>query len=341
MKMKVFRILSVALALCALAGGLSGCALFPVEPEQLPPPLVEAVVANYTTYNPERGTVENLVTGDATVSSLTSVDVAFGHSSGVLTEVYFRLGDFVEEGDILAETENSSLEEKLKVAEMQAEIDELVYADAKARYEKGELDEISWKRAEMAIYLSRRDINALRDEFAATLLVAPVSGKITYVSSYVKGASIDAGKVMFTISDMDNLIIRYVGADSYLVPVGVDAELVFTNRDGTEETFTGLVTQTPANVPEGSSDKNSVLMVSENIPENVTVGSRLKFTYVVDRSEDTLFIRTSSIKAVGERKYVYIVKDGYRQERDVITGLENNEYTEILDGLTESDSVIR
>ncbi|MBQ1954833.1 MAG: hypothetical protein II350_03740, partial [Clostridia bacterium] len=120
-----------------------------------------------------------------------------------------------------------------------------------------------------------------------------------------------------------------------------DAELVFTNRDGTESIFTGLVTQTPANVPEGSSDKNSVLMVSDNIPENVTVGSRLKFTYVVDRSEDTLFIRTSSIKSVGDRKYVYIVQDGYRQERDVIIGLENNEYTEILDGLTESDSVIR
>ena len=341
MKLRASRPVCVLIALCALIGVLSGCALFPVEPEELPPPLVEAVVANYTTYNPERGTVENLVTGDATVSSLTSVDVAFDHSSGVLTEVHFRLGDFVEAGDILAETENSSLAETLHVAEMQAEIDELVYADAKERYEKGELDEISWKKAEMAIYLSRRDINALREEFAATQLIAPVSGKITYVSSYVKGASIDAGKVMFTISDMDNLIIRYVGSDSHLVPVGVDAELVFTDRDGTEKTFTGLVTQTPVNVPEDSSDKNSVLMVSENIPEGVTVGSKMKFTYVVERSEDTLFIRTSSIKSVSNRKYVYVVQDGYRQERDVIIGLQNDEYTEVLDGLTESDSVIR
>ena len=341
MKLRVFRPVCALIALCALAGSLSGCALFPVEPEELPPPLVEAVVAEYTTYNPMRGTVENIVSGSAAVSSVTSVDVAFDHSSGVLTEIHFRQGDFVNEGDVLAETENSSLEERLKVAEMQAEIDELVYAQAQERYEKGQIDEIAWKKAEMAIYISRRDIGALRDEYNSTQLVAPVSGRITYISSSVKGASVEAGKAMFTISDMDNLIIRYVGADSYLVPVGVDAQLVFTHKDGTEEAFTGLVTQTPANVPEDSDDKNSVLMVSEELPEEVSIGSKLKFTYVVERSEDTVYIHTSSVKAIGDRKYVYVVQDGYRQERDVKIGLQNSDYTEILEGLSESDSVIR
>lgn len=341
MKLKAFRLVSVMLALCALAGTLSGCALFPVEPEELPPPLVEAVVASYTTYNPERGTVENIVYGDANVYSETSVDVAFGHSSGVLTEVHYRLGDSVQAGDVLAETENSALEEKLKVAEMQAEIDELVYADTVARYEKGEVDEITMKKAELAIYLSRRDINALRDEYNATQLIAPVSGKLTYVTSSVKGAQVEAGKVMFTISDMDNLFIRYVGADSKLVPVGVDAQLTYTRRDGSEGSFTGLVTQTPATVPEDSVDKNTVFVESDNIPDDVTVGSRLKFLYVVERSENTLYIKTSSIKTIGDRKYVYVVEDGYRQERDVTIGLQNSEYTEILSGLTEADAVIR
>ncbi|MBR6772227.1 MAG: HlyD family efflux transporter periplasmic adaptor subunit [Clostridia bacterium] len=224
---------------------------------------------------------------------------------------------------------------------MQAEIDELVFADAQKRYENGEIDEIAWKRAELAIYLSRRDINALRDEYNATRLIAPVSGRITYISSFVKGASIEAGKVMFTISDMDNLIIRYTGADSNLVPIGADAQLTFTERNGTETIFTGVVTQNPDTVPEGSSDKNSVLLVSDNLPEGVSVGSKLQFLYVVERSENALFIRTSSIKTIGDRNYVYIVQDGYRQERDVIIGLQNNEYTEIIDGLTETDAVIR
>ena len=341
MNRRVFRPILVLLALTLTLGGLSGCALFPVEPEELPPPLVEAVVAEYSTYNPERGTVETVVSGSASVSSISSVDVSFDHSSGVLTEVHFRLGDYVEEGAVLAETDNSALAEKLKVSEMQAEIDELVYAQTVEKYEKGEIGEIEMKRAELAIYLSRRDINALRDEFNATQLLAPVSGTITYVSSSVKGAAVEAGKVMFTISDVDNLVIRYTGSDSYLVPVGVDAQLTFTRRDGTEVHFTGLVTQTPANVPEDSNEKNTVVVISDNLPEEVSVGSKLTFTYVVERSENTLYIRSSSIKSLGDRKYVYIVKDGYRQERDIKIGLQNSEYAEVLEGLSETDSVIR
>ncbi|MBQ8896863.1 MAG: efflux RND transporter periplasmic adaptor subunit [Clostridia bacterium] len=336
-----FRIIALVLSVLAAVPLVSGCALFPAEEEELPPPLVEAVVANYHTYNPERGTIENVVSGKANVSAVSSVNVAFQASGGLFMEAYFRQGDFVQAGDVLAETDNSDLAETLKVAEMQAEIDELVYAEAKARYEAGNLSEVDWKRAEKAIYLARRDINALREQFSTTQLIAPVSGRVTYVMSMTKGSPVSAGVTMFTISDDSELIIRYSEKGFSEIPMDAEVDLSYEMKDGTVQTFSATVVQTPDIVPEDSSDKHVVICKSDSIPKDIPIGARLDLTYVVERSEDTIFIRSSSIKTVGDRKYVYILKDGYRQERDIITGIESEYETEILDGLSETDLVIQ
>ncbi|MBR4941947.1 MAG: HlyD family efflux transporter periplasmic adaptor subunit, partial [Clostridia bacterium] len=336
MSVKMFRLLAAILAVVAMGTVLSGCALFPTEEEALPPPLIEAVVANYTTYNPEIGTVENLVSGSASVAAISSVNVAFAGNSGLFMGSYFGQGDMVEAGDILAETDNSVLEENLKVAEMQAEIEELKFAEAQEKYENGQLSEVAWKQAELAIYLSRRDINKLREEFSSTQLIAPVSGRITYELAYQKGAAVTAGTTMFTISDTSELVIRYSDKNYTKIPMGAEVLLTYEYNDGTVAEFTATAVQTPDIVPEDSSDKYVVILKSDNMPEEVTVGSRLSLLYVIEKSENTMFIRSASIKNVGDRKYVYILKDGYRQERDIVTGLEGEYVTEVLEGLEVS-----
>ncbi len=341
MRKDVFRIFAVILALAATAGSLSGCALFPTEEEELPPPLVEAIVANYTTYAPERGTVEKVVSGAAPVTAVSSVNVAFQASGGVFMDAYYKQGDLVEAGAVLAETDNSALAETLKVAEMEAEIDELVYAEAKARYEAGNLSEADWKRAELAIYLSRRDIAELRAEYSATQVIAPVSGRITYVMSIAKGAPVTAGTTVFTISDDSELIVRYTEKGFGEIPMDARVNLSYKYNDDRVVEFSGTVIRTPDTVPEDSPDKFATIIKPDSLPEGVNVGSRLSLRYVIQRSENTLFIRTASIKRVGDRTFVYILKDGYRQEKDIVTGIADEYNTEILEGLTESDQVIQ
>lgn len=341
MKLKRLRILAPLVIGVTVASVLSGCALFPEEEEEIPPPLVEAVVANYHTYHPERGTIENAVSGTANVAAVSSVNVAFESGGGLFMKSYFRQGDIVEAGEVLAETDNGGLAETLKVAEMQAEIDELVYAEAKAAYEEGNLSEVNWKRAEMAIYISRRDIGALREQFAATQLVAPVSGRVTYVMNMTKGAPVEAGVTVFTISDDSELVVRYSDRGFGDIPLDATVTLTYEKKNGSTETFTATAFQTPETVPEDSKDRHVVLLKPDSVPEGITVGTRLELLYVVERREDTVFIRSSSIKRVGDRQYVYILKDGYRQERDIVTGIESEYETEILDGLSETDLIIQ
>ncbi|MDD6261936.1 MAG: hypothetical protein PUA83_02455 [Clostridiales bacterium] len=341
MKKKLVKTFLPFMAAAAMLTALSGCALFPEEEEALPPPLVEAVDANYFTYNPERGTIENAVSGYASVEAVSSVNVSFPTSNGVFMESYYRLGDTVEAGDVLCETDNSALEEKLRVAEMQYEIDELRYEAAKRRWEAGALDEISWKEAELAIYISRRDIAQLRMEFSTTQLVAPISGQITYELNMAKGAQITEGVTVFTVSDTSEMLIRYTGAGYGKIPINADVTLSFEAKDGSIVEFEATAIQTPDTVPEGSSDKYAVILRPESIPDGVTIGVKLNLYYVIEKSENTLCIRTSSIKSVGDRKYVYVLRDGYRQEQDIVIGLSTDYNTEVLSGLSESDLVIQ
>jgi hypothetical protein len=46
------------------------------------------------------------------------------------------------------------------------------------------------------------------------------------------------------------------------------------------------------------------------------------------------------LNSVGGRKYVNVLVDGLRVERDVVTGIENNTEIEILSGLDVGDQLI-
>ena len=335
-----FRFLALILAAAATAAVGSGCALFPEEEEVLPPPLMDFDEADYVTYNPERRTLENVVAGNASVEAQVSVNVAFRSSAGTFMRSYFELGDEVKAGDVLCETDNSALEEELYVAELQAEIDELKFAAAEENYEAGRLDEIGWKQAQLAIYLSRRNIGALRAKFEETQIVAPIDGRVTYVNNVGQGASVTPGVTMFVISDMSNLVIRYTGKGYGDIPVNAEVDMTYVSGE-TAIPFTATAISTPETVPADSPDRYAVILKPNGLPAEATIGSKLDLHYVIERSENALCVRTASIKSVGERRYVYVLRDGYRQEADIVIGLASDYYTEVLNGVTENDRVIQ
>ncbi len=69
------------------------------------------------------------------------------------------------------------------------------------------------------------------------------------------------------------------------------------------------------------------------------VGQMVDAEIVVRRSDSALLVPTSAVVGV-ETKSVFVVKDGIARRRVVKVGISNEDWTEILDGLSPDDTVV-
>lgn len=321
---------------------LGGCALFPEEEEPMPVPLVEVKQAEYATRSPERKTIENCVEGKAKVVAAKQVDVAFAETSGYISKLYFAYGDYVNEGDLLCSLDDPTLGEQLYEAECRAEISEMQFARLQERHANGEIDEITWKQAELDIYIVRRELQKLRDRYEGTQLYAPISGVVVYTAGVNEGAYVNARDILYSIADMSKLYVKFEEIDYVKLPLYAKCELTL-DYGGEPLKYDAQVIRTPDNLPEDAvlSDKYSVLLNLEGeLPEGIELGTELYLFYLIERSENTITIPKHAIKHVGNRSFVYVLEDGYRRERDVLVGIISEYDAEILEGLDENDLVI-
>jgi multidrug efflux pump subunit AcrA (membrane-fusion protein) len=111
-----------------------GCAP-QAEEEATPTPIPTSVVPDKPTYVVQRGTVENLEQFTARVSPLNEESLYF-KKSGYVKLVYVDRGDWVEEGDILAELELEDLLNQLSLAEVDLESAQKRYAVAEEEHQR-------------------------------------------------------------------------------------------------------------------------------------------------------------------------------------------------------------
>ncbi len=336
--------MKIVLLICAVLPVLTfgGCALFPEEEEPMPVPLVEVKQAEYATRSPERQTIQNCAEGKAKVVAAKQVDVAFTETSGYISKLYFTYGDYVNEGDLLCSLDDPTLGEQLYEAECRAEISEMQFARMQERYANGEVDEITWKQAELDIYIVRRELQKLRDRYEGTQLYAPMSGIVVYTAGINEGAYVNARDVIYSIADTTKLYVRFEEIDYVKIPLYAKCELTL-DYGGEQLKYDAQVIRTPDNLPEDAlaSDKHSILLNLEGeLPEGIELGTELYLFYLIERSENTLTIPKHVIKHTGNRDFVYVLEDGYRRERDVLVGITSEYDAEILEGLDENDLVI-
>jgi len=107
------------------------------------------------------------------------------------------------------------------------------------------------------------------------------------------------------------------------------------------EIYEATVVASGTNAPEGGTlDRAVLIRTVEPLPPETILGSTVYFEYELERSDDTIVIPRRLLNSVGGRKYVNVLVDGQRVERDVVTGIENNTDIEILSGLNVGDQLI-
>jgi multidrug efflux pump subunit AcrA (membrane-fusion protein) len=212
--------------------------------------------------------------------------------------------------------------------------------------------ELAVERAEAAVRHDAR-IAQLEDELAAAragggvvLLRAPIDGQVTQVHAD-EGETAEGGPIpMVIVADTDELYVEAAATEGQgrLVEPGLEATVDLSTR--TADPFEGTVAwvsppleddEVALELPEDGGHmvrvdfENTGGVARPNDPVNVIVN--------LGEVENALTVPSPAVEWEDGIPWVHVGVAGEFERRAIVTGIANAEWTEVVDGLSEGDTV--
>lgn len=329
MRNKIVRITAALLA----AMSLTGCYFFPAEEELLEPPTVPIEEVAYSTYTAKVKSIVNQTVASGYITSKSENNCSFTESGGTLKKVYVTAGQFVEEGELLAELDTGNLEYLYEQQKLITEKARLTYLSTGSSSDK-----LDYEMEQNTLEEYERQMNVSH-------LYAGMSGQVCFIQDMKPGDKITAYKTIVKIVDPTQLFVKYTSSALRAFPLEQEVTITVDGMD-----YVGYVSKTPSAVIEGlyesnetlSSDKESIFCEFKgDIPGYLTIGKLADIMAVYDIHENAVVIPKNLIKENDDRTYVTILDENdAKREVDVTVGITNATEAEILTGLSEGDRVV-
>ncbi len=322
MKIRKIAALSAA-ALLTLSA--SGCYFFPAEEELLDPPTIAPDEVTYSTYTAKLKTIENTVTVTGYLKSETEKECYFTDYTGQVKNIYVKAGDFVEEGDLIAEMNTGALEYELEIQKLKVQKAKLVYNSTGSQADKLQLE------------IEQNTLDMYQAEYDGAKILAPMSGQVSYVYDLEPGTEMDPYKVLARIADPEALYVNAEFPESITFKKGDKVKITVGDIE-----YQGTISYSPTEAREAGDENGNALYASfdSEKPAFAYLGSLADIKKVKASSENAIVIPKHLVKSDGDRQYVQIYADGEKIEVDVVTGITNATEIEIISGVNEGDQVI-
>lgn len=183
---------------------------------------------------------------------------------------------------------------------------------------------------------NKKTIEKIND--AANGITAAFNGVITEMNAK-SGMSIAKGEPLFVLSSLDDVYVE-VSLSKYeleKMEVGQKAELTISGNkyEGEVIEIDSVATLNSNNTPVV---KGKVKVL--NPDDKVVLGVEAK-AYIHGRNhEDTMYLPIACVNADTDGDFVYVIEDGSVARRNVTCGISSDENIEIIEGLSDSDTVI-
>jgi len=264
--------------------------------------------------------------------------------SGRITMVTADTGDSVEEGQLLAETDTSTL--LLQQQAAQAGIDRLTVHIANGERRVARFETLSSKNLSSQTQLddAREQLEAYRADYKAaeaqlaivndsltkSRIVAPVSGVIQQrlIST---GDFVNRGQPLFEIT-MPNLLqarLPYPESVALQVQIGQPAKIYSPLTPG--EFVEGKITELQPSIGLGSRAVMAIIDLDD--PGKLRPRATLSGKVLVETRENTVMVPNMSIVRRPAGDIVYVISDNKAEARIVITGHQESGLVEIQSGL--------
>jgi RND family efflux transporter MFP subunit len=215
--------------------------------------------------------------------------------------------------------------------------------------------ELSIRQKEIDLEQAKKKLNDLKEDLNDYYITAPLTGILSTLN-IKKGDLIASNQIIGTIITNQKVAkISLNEIDAAKVKVGQEAILTFDALPDLKVKGKVIEISTLAKEEQGVISYD-VKISFENDNKEIKHGMSVNAEIIVDRKENVLLVPNSAIKSDKTGKYVEVVKNyeikkrnsfnpvaisqNLIEKRYIKTGISNDEFTEILEGLNEREFII-
>ncbi len=347
MKHKTSIALFVVLATVVSIGLYSYSALSPAKTQE-----------EFRAAGVERRDLGATVQATGIVKAVVGAEVKVGSRvPGKVVELPVKVGQRVSKGQIIARLEQEDLKARVRLqeavlAETEAEAERL-RKDLARDSQLAEKNTISSQRfdtttsryevAKARVEKAKAELAIAKTQLSYATLTAPIDGTVASVNT-IQGETVTTGlnaPTFMKIIDLSRLEVWAYVDENDIGNVRTGQEAVFTVASYPGADFKGKVTSV---YPSASIQDNVVYYITtvsvDNRDEKLRPDMTADVLVYLDKRKSVLTVPNRALRREGGKRFVYLLVSATPQKRYVKTGWKSSSYTEILEGLTERDSVI-
>ena len=253
----------------------------------------------------------------------------------------FKLGDRVKKGQLIIRLEDKEYENNIRIESRKRslEISEQELAKEKEMLPLGGSTAMKIQSNELTVANSRYDLDNATLNLEKMNVKAPFDGVIVSLPHYSSEVKVPQNQPMVGIMDYTRLYMDINLPESAIEYIQVNQPVHITHYTLPYDTLKGTITElSPAISTETRTFKGKLII--ENAGLKLRPGMFVKADVVVDRAEDVIVIPKDVLQSNRNRRFVYVVERNTAIIRNLVTGIEDEDNIQILEGLNENDNLI-
>jgi HlyD family secretion protein len=272
-------------------------------------------------------------TGSAYASSNKEV---FPNNNGTIKNLSLKVGDTVTAGQKLFTSDSDELRSSVTAAQNNLSQQKLTLSSDQA---SEKVDENKIAKDNIAISEAKTQLSNANQKVSLMNVTAPIGGVITAVNNS-NGDSAQSSKSVLTIVDMSSMKIKVSVDELDIGKIKIGQKSVIKFDALKDKSFEGAVEA----IAETGTTSNNVttyeVIVSIKDPSGIKLGMNANVNILVESKENALVIPAAALVEKNGEKFVKVESSDNSSSLVAIkTGIENENYIEITEGLKEGDKI--
>ncbi|TFF36670.1 efflux RND transporter periplasmic adaptor subunit [Mucilaginibacter psychrotolerans] len=263
---------------------------------------------------------------------------AFSQSPGTITALYVKVGQHVGKGQVLAQLDNSVLQQQIAQTEANLDLAKTVYERQKNLWDQKIGTEVQFLQAQANYKAGQKSLAALRSQANLYRIVSPISGTVDQMDLKL-GQAVQPGQPGngIRIVNADVLKIKADVPESYSGSVNTGNQVQILVPDAKDSLTTTVTFAAKAIDPTSRS-----FAVEIKLPQRASL--RPNMTAIIKIANYTkanaVVIPVKAVQRSETGDYVFVNEGGIAKQKNVKLGVTYGGQTEILSGLKAGEQLI-
>jgi membrane fusion protein (multidrug efflux system) len=261
---------------------------------------------------------------------------AYPQASAVITALYVKAGDHVSKGEILAQLDNSVLQQNVGQAQSQLNLANVLYQRQKNLWDQKIGTEVQYLQAQTNLQTAQKQVASLKQQADLYRIVSPISGVVDQMDLKL-GQIAAPGSTGIRVINAEILKVKADVPESYSSSVnqGDSVKVLFPDVNDSLATRISFAAKV---IDPGSRSFGIEIKLPHNKEYRPNMTAVLQIANY--SKAGAIIIPVNSIQKSDEGDYVYVNENGFAKRKPITEGKTSGGFTEVKSGLSSGEQLI-